>query len=136
MPVVAAPQARPFVAQRNFTLATTLGHRIVFKAGEPVSVPREIEHEALSAGATPVDGKPSEMIEIAPELTTGPVDPVDRKSEIKAAMQKIMAANRRGDFAASGHPKCAAIGKLLGYDVDSKERDRLWQEIHDEAAGE
>lgn len=129
---MAKASTRLYVLQRNSTLASTQGHRIVFRKGVPVEIPTELEHEALAIGATPVEGEPPMKADPAenPAVNTGPADPAERKKEILAAFVSLVAANQRKDFAASGRPKVDAVERVLGYDVDAKELDARWADYN------
>lgn len=128
-----ATAPREFTLARDYAHASTLGHRIVFKKGVKTHVPREIEHEVIAIGAVPVDGVIPELglddVDANPAINTGPDDPTTRKAEIKTAMKLVVEANQRADFAASGAPKTIALTRVLGFDVDARERDTVWTEL-------
>lgn len=135
------PEAREYVLDRNYTIASVFGHRIVFRSGVPVGVPSELEHEALRIGAKPVDGQAAPVIVDDEELSSrvknsGPDDPVARKKQIATAIGALQKANQRNDFTAAGRPKVSAMARVLGYEIDAKELDKVWADYHAEKQAE
>jgi hypothetical protein len=118
-----------FTLNRNYTLRSTKGHIINFKKDVPVSVPGKLVADAVAIGAVAVDPQTplpaGETDYVAPVVLTG----ADREAKIRAAFDAVLARNQRNDFTASGHPHVRAVSQLLGFDVDAKERDKLWQEF-------
>ena len=110
------------------TVATRSGHAIEFIKGVPTHVPKECWREVQAQGAVPED---QEVMHAPPKPTKGEQvdDPVERRERIFAAFTTMVEANRRGDFGASGVPHHKALEKVVGFEVDPKERDELWVEF-------
>lgn len=119
-----------FVLHRDFTLATTKGHRIAFTKDVPVHVPDVVVPDVVAIGAVPANGKPVDVVkeEVRPVTQD---DPGRRASDVQSAIEMLVESNNRSDFAASGAPTIAAIAKITGYEISRKERDEAWQKYHD-----
>lgn len=121
-----------FTLNRNHTLSTTKGHSVNFKKGERTWVPSLIMQEAMACGAipeTPVDILPEESERIV--LTDAA-----RKEKIFAAFEKLLLRSNRGDFSASGQPHPKKLDELLGFEVDTKEREIMWHAYNAKKADE
>jgi hypothetical protein len=115
-----------FTLNRKFCLVSLSGHAIQFEKDKPTDVPAHIAHEAMAIGAVAVE---SEMTpEHEEELKqVKEADPVKRAGEVLEAIKQIVERASRNDFAASGRPHAKAISKIVGYEVDSAERDKVWE---------
>lgn len=123
------------VLNRDHVLATTKGHMIAFKKGEPTHVPAAVYQDAIAIGAQPEDG--SEPNVLKDEKTDkAPADPAERNPLILAAIEKIVAGNERKDFTAAGSPTVKAVERELGFDVDAREIATVWQEYHEKKAAQ
>jgi hypothetical protein len=100
-----------------------------FRKGEPLDVPNIAVAEAMAVGAVPVDGEvlPEEVENkgLPPEAT----DPIKRKESIVEAFKLLVERNERGDFDAAGKPHVAALTTILGFKVEVKERNAVWNEF-------
>ncbi|MGH2626743.1 MAG: hypothetical protein ACRDHY_08855 [Anaerolineales bacterium] len=115
------------VMQRNFTVRSTKGHTIAFEKGVPVYVVPEMIEEVMTFGAIPVEG---EVLPVHEEPTEAPPpEGLAREQAILDAIAKLVKANKRNDFGASGRPKYTAITKLVGFDVVERERDTVWEKF-------
>lgn len=121
-----------FTLNRNKTLVSTLGHAIEFKKGVATYVPRELWPEAQAIGATPENELPEEVKEPSRE----PIDPALRKEAIFAAFEALVLAAKRESFAATGSPHVKSLAMQMGFEIDGKERDRLWKEYQQKALEE
>jgi hypothetical protein len=117
---------------RDFILATTQGHRIRFVRGVPVPVPRAVLNEALAIGATPAEELPPEEEKKSDE----PIDPVEREIVLFDAFRKLLEGGKREDFTASGAPHHKAVSDLVGFRVQAKEVNPLWQKYQEAQAQE
>ena len=117
---------------RTFVLVSTLGHAIQFIKNEETTIPAMLLSEALTQGVIPVEDDDLPQDQAA--LDGAPIDPMVRRSEIKAAIVAIKTRNQRDDFGATGNPKVAALEKFLGWKASGKEIEALIQELNDEAA--
>lgn len=107
---------------RTFCLVSLTGHAIGFEKGVPIDVPACMVHEALAIGAV-ADEQMAAPEEIK---TVHELNPVVRDAEITRAFDIIVERAARGDFTAAGRPHAKAVNKIVGYDTDATERDRLW----------
>jgi len=123
------------VLNRNHTLATTMGHILGFKKGEPTAVPRFLYQEALSIGAEPLEKADAPSLDERP-AGAAPMDLAARAEAIDAAVAKIVGMNQRKDFTAAGSPSVKAVERELGYDVDGREVAAAWQRAADAKAAE
>jgi hypothetical protein len=113
-----------FVLNRDRVIATTLGHTIAFKKGEPVEVPPILWAEMQKHGAIPEEDLPEEE-----ETPVVDLSPEERKRKIKDTMESLVLKNSREDFTAAGAPHSKALERELGFRVDARERDVLWLEV-------
>lgn len=120
-----AKSALMFVMHRNMTVASTMGHTIEFKKGEPTHVPRELWKDVQAVGAVPADEMEEEEIKL-PEVA---LDPEDRKAMIFAAMTQIVEKGERESFTGNGSPHAKVVSEIVGFTVDAKERDAVWIEF-------
>lgn len=112
-----------FISNRDITISSTTGHSIEFKKGEPTNAPAIMYAELLTQGIVP-----TEPVEEAPveEGTVAPQDPAQLKAAVFAAFEKIALKNDRNDFTAAGAPHLSTMSKVLGWNVNAKERDNLF----------
>lgn len=112
-----------FILQRDKTVACRSGHVIVFKKGVETFVPPAAHSECMAVGAVPTSDLPQE-----PETTlpVSPQDPAERQKLIIGAIEQLRARGERNDFDASGRPHPKAIGAVLGFSIDARERNRAW----------
>lgn len=118
------------IMNRNLTLTSTIGHTLVFEKDVPLNVPEAMVPAVLERGGLAADGEqakvaPSEDEIKIPEIPRGN----DREKQIMSTMVAMKERNARGDFTASGLPADKVLEKLVGFKVDSKERNALWQKV-------
>lgn len=118
-----------FVMPVERTVPTDKGHTIYFKANVPTHVPKECWPAVQAAGAVPTDQKAVAAEQDKKPKDAAPDDPAERKKQVFAAFEIMVASNKREDFTGSGSPQVKAIEKLTGFEVDGKERDTLWTEF-------
>jgi hypothetical protein len=125
------------VLNRNFRMATRAGHVIFFHKDTPTSVPKVAQRDALSIGAEFVDPEAHQAVvdELeAPVQKPAPLDEVERQEAIFAGFAKLEARNERGDFNAAGAPTVRPLSSIVGFEVDSGERTKLWNEYRHKKA--
>lgn len=122
-----------FKLNRNLTIRSVTGHTVRFEKGVPTFVPPALIPEAVAVGA--------ERLDMVQEPLAG--DPVEDKPEpqgqereelVFEGFRELMKRNERGDFTAQGMPKTSALGELLGFVPDGKERDVLWAKFMEQEA--
>lgn len=121
-----------FITTRDKTHASTQGHTIEFKKGIPTFVPKELWAEVQAIGAVPED----ELPETVKAATAEPDDPIARKDLIFAGFKALVEGAQRESFSAVGTPHVKAIAAQIGFVLDAKERDTLWQEFKAQDSGE
>jgi hypothetical protein len=122
-----------YLLNRNFALATTKGHIIHFKKGQPTWVPPVCVPDAVAIGAVPADGSDADVIKEI-DIQKAPSDPSTREKLLLELFEKLIAANQREDFTAAGAPHVKAIERELKFKVDNRERDVVWQKYRDAQA--
>lgn len=114
-----------FTMQRDRVVASTTGHAVAFKKGVPAYVPPEMHAEVLEMGAEP----DTEIPETQKPAGAAPADPAERRALIANAMEDIVLANNREDFTAAGSPHNKAVSLKVGFPVDARERDKVWESL-------
>ena len=106
------------VCPRDYTLRTTLGHTIAFKADEPTPVPDSAYQEALSKNILPVRVPNGEgaAFEMAHAEITGTL----RDALVFDAIEALVKRNNVEDFGGGG-PKAAAIAAETGLQLSARE---------------
>lgn len=119
-----------FVLNRNYTFASTKGHIISFRKGQPVYVPPELHKDVAAFGAEPVEG---EVDLLGPEeKVVVPLTPGERADLLVEAFKVMEARNERGDFNAQGLPSAKVLEKITGLsEVSSVERNEVWQKYRE-----
>ena len=124
------------VLNRRANLASTLGHVISFYKDKPVAVPPLLVREAINMGAIPADKAVNIEEELEEARPTQPVDPSERLTAIRSAIDDMVSENLRDDFTAASTPKVKNVSKRVGYKVDSTEVKTAWNERSAELAEE
>lgn len=122
-----------FILNRNYALRSIKGHIINFIKGEPVYVPPVLVAEAVALGAESVDGPIDPLEPEAPvksELTLA-----EREQAMREAIEQMVAANNREDFTAQGTPNLKALSGYVGFTVNKRELEGVWQKYLNEKAG-
>lgn len=120
---------------RDYVMATTKGHTIAFKKGEPTHVPASCYQDAIAIGAQPSDGSDPDVLKDE-KVDKAPADPAERNPLILTAIEKIVAGNARKDFTAAGSPSVKAVERELGFDVDAREIAGVWRDYHEKKAAQ
>lgn len=122
-----------FTMPRDRTVSTLSGHVIRFEKDQPVHVPAVAVEDVLAAGAVALD--PIEVGE--DEVVKAPVlDGAARKAKIIEAFEALIKRDARGDFDGAGKPHPRVVSELVGFTVDSKERNAVWGEYMQAKNGE
>ena len=120
-----------YIAPRNMTVASRSGRSVEFKKGEPTYAPDQMHAELIAVGIVPAEEIP-ELEETGG--TKEPTVPAERQAAVFEAIEKIILRGKRNDFAGTGAPHAAVLSKELGWDIDGKERDVLWQKFQADKA--
>lgn len=124
------PQVKMMVMNRNLTHASRLGHSIRFEKNVPVAVPLILLSEVMAIGAIPADGE----VPVEPEVIArkAPESQPERDAMIRKAMERIVQNNNSVEFTTAGIPHTRVIINEVGFEVTTKERDRVWQTMQEE----
>ena len=120
-----------YIAPRNMTVASTSGRSVEFKKGVATYAPPQMHAELIAVGIVPTEEIPE------PEDTgevQAPTVPAEREAAVFEAIEKLLLRGKRGDFTGTGSPHAAVLSKELGWDIDAKERDVLWQKFQADKA--
>ncbi len=120
-----------YIAPRKMVVASLCGRSVEFEKGVPTYAPDQMHADLIKVGIVPAEEIPE------PPETDGPKEPTvpsERQAEVYAAFEKLILRGKRGDFAGTGSPHAAVLSKELGWDIDGKERDVLWQKFQADKA--
>ncbi len=113
-----------YISQRDITVASKSGRSVFFPKGVATYAPDQMHAELVQNGILPT-------VEIPEPADDGsvkePTISAERQAAVEAAFEKLILRNKRGDFAGTGAPHVAVMSKELGWTLDGKERDALWQ---------
>lgn len=115
------------VSSRDVVVATLFGHRLEFKAGEPLFVPQMAYAAAVAAGALPADAS-DPTPELAGEIGRFPADEAKQRSvTLIDAIRTMVDENKRGAFTAGGLPSVKWLATATGIqDVTREEMMTAW----------
>jgi acylphosphatase len=111
---------------RNYLLHTKTGNTIYFKKGEPTVVPKHCVKEVVAIGAELLEGEVVDTLEDEVEVVV--LSPEERVAKLKDAFRVMEGRTERNDFTGNGQPNVHALEKLVGFEVDSKERTKVWED--------
>lgn len=114
-----------FVLNSDRVYASTLGHAIAFKKGELTHVPPALYQEVIGIGAVPEEDLPEQP----QSSVTVPEEPHLREAAMNAVFEKLVLANKSGDFTAGGQPKDKVMERELGWSVDGPELSAAWKKF-------
>lgn len=120
-----------YIAPRNMTVASVSGRSVEFKKGVAKYAPPQMHAELIAVGIVPAEEipEPAEDGEVK-----APSVPAEREAAVYAAFEKLVLRNKRGDFTGTGAPHASVLAKELGWDIDAKERDLIWQKFQTDKA--
>lgn len=113
-----------YVSYRDITVSSVMGHSIEFKKGVPTNCPPMMHAELIAIGIMPEEPMKEEPVV---DGTQAPQDPIAREAAVFAAFERMTLRNAREEFTAAGLPHKSALAKELGWSIDNKERDTLYQ---------
>lgn len=126
-----------FVMSRDRVVASTSGHVIGFKKGEPTYVPPEARKDVLMAGGDPDDESYDPDADQAKDkkpVVEPPVDPTEREKVVFAVFEKLVRRGVREDFTANGVPSAKVLKAELGWELQGRDRDVLWEQFQQKGA--
>ena len=111
-----------FILNRDKTVASTLGHCVAFKKGEPTHVPPDMYAAAIAAGAVPEDDLAEDVV----KRPDHPTEPAEREAILFDVFAALVLRNSSDDFTAGGSPKESVLNAAAGFKVPAKEREAAW----------
>jgi hypothetical protein len=111
------------VCPRDYTLRSTQGHTIAFKADEPTPVPDSMYQEALSKNILPAKVPRGE--EAAQGLAHAEITGTLRDALVFDAIETLVKRNNVEDFGGGG-PKAAALARETGIQLSAKETAKFY----------
>ncbi len=123
-----------FVMPRNFTVKG-FGHSIAFVKDQPQHVPPILYTEVRKYGGVPeeaVDEDESSTSNLGETADIKPRDPQgeDRMVLIEGAIAKLVSENDSTKFGGNGAPSVQALTDIVGFRVQSTERNQGWTEFN------
>lgn len=117
------------MSYRDMTVKSLSGHVIRFKAKVPVHVPPMMVDVCMSRGAVPADDEAEQQVSQPVEKKAKAAPEGDaRKQRLFDIFDGLVAENARGTFTAGGAPKVGVVREKFGFDVDTPEVRKLWDE--------
>jgi hypothetical protein len=114
---------------RTFMLRSRFGATVQFVANEPVNVPQMAVDEAIQIGAVFADQQEQKVLVDEPPEIKAPSMGFQREQEIFDACVTLAEKNSPEDFTPGSKPKLDKIKAIVGYDVDRKEVNTVWQKV-------
>lgn len=115
-----------YIAPRNMTVSSKSGRSVEFVKGEPTYAPDQMHAELTALGIVPAEEIPEPADDGG---VKEPTVPAERQAAVYEAFEKIILRGKRGDFSGTGAPHAAVLSKELGWSIDGKERDAIWQKF-------
>lgn len=120
-----------FVLNRNFMIRSMTGHTVHFERGKETYVPDAMIKEVVAIGAERVDKKQEALVTDESDLPP-PMSAEEQDEKILEALDTMFTRNVRGDFTGAGYPVPKIITNLVGFEVDTRTRDRLWTKFQED----
>lgn len=117
-----------FVLNRNHVIYSLTGHVVSFRRDVETAVPDAVIPEAVAIGAERVDKKQGALVTDESDLPPPMADNV-KDAKVMEAIKMMFERNVRGDFGGGGYPSHKVLSGLVGFEVDVRMRDRLWDEF-------
>ena len=114
------------------TVVSKSGRSVEFEKGVPTFAPAQMHAELIQYGIVPAEEIPEPPEDDGPKE---PSVPMEREAAFFAAFEKLALRGKRGDFSGTGIPHSAVLAKELGWaEINTKERDLLWQKFNADKA--
>jgi|ADGO01.1.fsa_nt_gi hypothetical protein len=115
------------VSPRDYTLRTTSGHVIAFKANVPQLVPDVVVSDAMAVNILPCEGKAVDNDRPADGVVKMPALPSTlRDALVLTVIDQLVRENDTANFNAGGQPKLAVVNELTGVRLSSGELSKYW----------
>ena len=129
------------VLNRDLVLRTRKGYGFTFKKGEPIFVPERCHDDVLAIGGEFVEEKDKQaavakLAEKDEKKKTAVPEGKAREKVLRDAIELMLARDEREDFGGNGAPVLARLSSIVGFNVNAKERNDLWNKIRAEMNNE
>lgn len=115
------------VSPRDFTLRTTRGHVIRFKANEPVTVADDVVSQALAVNIMPVEGGVEFDSPAGQRVSHKTMPGTLRDAVILRTIQELVKDNDATNFNAGGQPKLSVVNAATGVHLSGSELSKYWE---------
>lgn len=131
MPASSLSPTLLMVCSRNYTLRTTKGHTIEFRANIPTPVPDICVEDALAVNVLPVnlngDALPAHRDSAATGFSKIKAMPQAlREAIVLRVIDELVRENAKESFSGGGRPKVAVVRDRVAVDVSQQELDKAW----------
>jgi len=114
---------------RDYTLRSLFGYTVDFKANEPVIVPHRAVEEAIAIGAVFTNPQEQRLNVTEPPKVVEPPMGFERKQKLFDTLTAMAERNSPEDFTPGSKPKLESVKAAVGFDVDRKEVNDIWNEV-------
>ncbi len=116
------------VSPRDYTLRTTTGHVIHFKADEPTLVPDVVVNDALAVNILPTEGRVQrgESGAYGPSSGAAAITGTLKDALILSTIEQLAKENDSHNFNAGGQPKLGVVNTMTGIRISGGELTKYW----------
>lgn len=114
---------------RDYILRSVYGYTVEFKANEPVIVPSRVIDEAIAIGAVFTNAVEQRLNVTEPPKVEEVPQGFERKQKLYDALAVIAERNSPEEFTPGSKPKLEAVKTAVGFDVDRKEVNDVWNSV-------
>jgi hypothetical protein len=114
---------------RDYLLRSINGYAIEFEANKPVIVPHRAVDEAIAIGAVMANPEQQKTLVTDPKVLKEAPMGFEREQMMFTAMTGMAEANDTESFTPGGKPKLEAVKDIVGFDVDRKEVNAVWDKV-------
>ena len=114
---------------RDYTLRSLSGYSVEFKANEPVIVPHRAVDEAIAIGAVMANPEQQKVLVTEPKQIVEPPMGFEREQILFTSLSKLAEVNSTEAFTPGGKPKLEVVKDAVGFDVDRKEVNAVWDKV-------
>ena len=123
-----------FVSNRDIVVRSLTGHSIGFVKGVPTEAPKAIYKELMAQGILPVedDGTPvspseNTVTKEPDKIKLAPQDGIEYDERLLEAIKALVERNDAKSFTGGNRPNAQAVSLALGYKVDQKAINKVWE---------